>query len=51
MKNGAPIERGDDADLQLAGPGDDPADDVGAEQQDRGEHHRVRAGSSGSRAR
>ena len=36
MKNGAPISGGDDADLQLAGPGDDPADDVGAEQQDRG---------------
>ena len=28
MKNGAPSERGDDADLELAGPGDDPAEDV-----------------------
>ena len=35
-------QRGDDADLELAGPGDDPADDVGAEQQDRREHRRVR---------
>ena len=51
MNTGAADDRGDDADLELAGPGDDPADDVGAEQQHRREHHRVRQRSSAGRGR
>ena len=46
-----PDERRHGTDGELAGPGDDPADDVGGEQQDRPEHEAVRQAASGGRSR
>ena len=51
MKNGAPIERGDDADLDLLRPGDHAADHVGRDEQGRAGHARRTAAASGGRCR